>query len=143
MELLVSSQRRPTSGKDGLLWLLHTVLDYCMVAGVRLGYHVSLCSHQQSAFIMMLSMKMLDVRYRRTCPNVVSSWVSNSPRCYFFFLKKENFDRLLELCFLWWWFFNLNFQLEMILPDRAYAFFSHTHKAQKENMPLLDKVSNS
>lgn len=28
----------------------------------------------------------------------------------------------------------------MILPDRAYAFFSHTHKAQKENMPLLDKV---
>jgi hypothetical protein len=31
-------------------------------------------------------------------------------------------------------------QLKMILPDRAYAFFSHTHKAQKENMPLLDKV---
>ncbi|GFP97632.1 alpha-aminoadipic semialdehyde synthase [Phtheirospermum japonicum] len=31
-------------------------------------------------------------------------------------------------------------QLEMILPERAYAFFSHTHKAQKENMPLLDKV---
>ncbi|XP_020090480.1 alpha-aminoadipic semialdehyde synthase isoform X2 [Ananas comosus] len=30
-------------------------------------------------------------------------------------------------------------KLEMILPDRAYAFFSHTHKAQKENMPLLDK----
>ncbi|KAM0874705.1 hypothetical protein ACQ4PT_037255 [Festuca glaucescens] len=30
--------------------------------------------------------------------------------------------------------------LEMILPDRAYAFFSHTHKAQKENMPLLDKI---
>jgi hypothetical protein len=29
----------------------------------------------------------------------------------------------------------------MILPDRAYAFFSHTHKAQKENMPLLDKVA--
>lgn len=28
----------------------------------------------------------------------------------------------------------------MIFPDRAYAFFSHTHKAQKENMPLLDKV---
>lgn len=28
----------------------------------------------------------------------------------------------------------------MILPDRAYAFFSHTHKAQRENMPLLDKV---
>ncbi|KAE9602514.1 putative oxidoreductase [Lupinus albus] len=31
-------------------------------------------------------------------------------------------------------------ELEMILPDRAYAFFSHTHKAQKENMPLLDKI---
>ncbi|GAB2291553.1 hypothetical protein Dimus_025807 [Dionaea muscipula] len=31
-------------------------------------------------------------------------------------------------------------QLEMILPDRAYAFFSHTHKAQKENMPLLHKI---
>ncbi|KAL6911598.1 hypothetical protein ACP4OV_000403 [Aristida adscensionis] len=31
-------------------------------------------------------------------------------------------------------------KLQMILPDRAYAFFSHTHKAQKENMPLLDKI---
>ncbi|RWR95819.1 Saccharopine dehydrogenase / Homospermidine synthase [Cinnamomum micranthum f. kanehirae] len=31
-------------------------------------------------------------------------------------------------------------KLEMVLPDRAYAFFSHTHKAQSENMPLLDKV---
>lgn len=31
-------------------------------------------------------------------------------------------------------------ELEMILPNRAYAFFSHTHKAQKENMPLLDKI---
>ncbi|XP_028782509.1 alpha-aminoadipic semialdehyde synthase-like isoform X2 [Neltuma alba] len=31
-------------------------------------------------------------------------------------------------------------KLESILPDRAYAFFSHTHKAQKENMPLLDKI---
>ncbi|GMH03560.1 hypothetical protein Nepgr_005399 [Nepenthes gracilis] len=31
-------------------------------------------------------------------------------------------------------------KLEMILPDRAYAFFSHSHKAQKENMPLLDKI---
>ncbi|PIM97693.1 Saccharopine dehydrogenase (NADP(+), L-lysine-forming) [Handroanthus impetiginosus] len=31
-------------------------------------------------------------------------------------------------------------KLEMILPERAYAFFSHTHKAQKENMPLLDKL---
>ncbi|KAI3920699.1 hypothetical protein MKW92_021060 [Papaver armeniacum] len=31
-------------------------------------------------------------------------------------------------------------KLEMIFPDKAYAFFSHTHKAQKENMPLLDKI---
>lgn len=31
-------------------------------------------------------------------------------------------------------------KLENILPDRAYAFFSHTHKAQPENMALLDKV---
>ncbi|CAL4967339.1 unnamed protein product [Urochloa decumbens] len=31
-------------------------------------------------------------------------------------------------------------KLQMILPDRAYSFFSHTHKAQKENMPLLDKI---
>lgn len=31
-------------------------------------------------------------------------------------------------------------KLEMIFPHRAYAFFSHTHKAQKENMPLLDKI---
>ncbi|KAI3927026.1 hypothetical protein MKW92_052131 [Papaver armeniacum] len=31
-------------------------------------------------------------------------------------------------------------ELEMILPNKAYAFFSHTHKAQKENMPLLDKI---
>ena len=32
-------------------------------------------------------------------------------------------------------------QLEMVFLDRAYAFFSQTHKAKKENMPLLDKVS--
>uniref|UniRef100_A0A0E0NLU1 Saccharopine dehydrogenase (NAD(+), L-glutamate-forming) n=1 Tax=Oryza rufipogon TaxID=4529 RepID=A0A0E0NLU1_ORYRU len=31
-------------------------------------------------------------------------------------------------------------KLEMILPHRAYGFFSHTHKAQKENMPLLDEI---
>ncbi|XP_020531935.1 alpha-aminoadipic semialdehyde synthase isoform X1 [Amborella trichopoda] len=31
-------------------------------------------------------------------------------------------------------------KMEMIKPDRAYAFFSHTHKAQRENMPLLDKI---
>jgi hypothetical protein len=30
--------------------------------------------------------------------------------------------------------------MSRLLPNRAYAFFSHTHKAQKENMPLLDKV---
>lgn len=35
----------------------------------------------------------------------------------------------------------MSVQLEMILPDRAYAFFSHSHKAQKENIPLLDKVT--
>lgn len=27
-----------------------------------------------------------------------------------------------------------------LLPDRAYAFFSHTHKAQPENMPLLREI---
>ncbi|XP_044471189.1 alpha-aminoadipic semialdehyde synthase-like [Mangifera indica] len=31
-------------------------------------------------------------------------------------------------------------KLEMVLPNRAYGFFSHTHKAQPENMPLLDKI---
>uniref|UniRef100_A0A803M8V2 Saccharopine dehydrogenase (NAD(+), L-glutamate-forming) n=1 Tax=Chenopodium quinoa TaxID=63459 RepID=A0A803M8V2_CHEQI len=31
-------------------------------------------------------------------------------------------------------------KLEMILPERAYSFFSHTHKAQKESMPMLDKI---
>ncbi|KAG9443907.1 hypothetical protein H6P81_015247 [Aristolochia fimbriata] len=31
-------------------------------------------------------------------------------------------------------------KLDMVLSDRAYAFFSHTHKAQSENMPLLDKI---
>ncbi|KAF9592658.1 hypothetical protein IFM89_016315 [Coptis chinensis] len=29
---------------------------------------------------------------------------------------------------------------KMILPERAYTFFSHTHKVQKESMPLLDKI---
>ncbi|GKB95846.1 hypothetical protein Tco_0981983 [Tanacetum coccineum] len=38
------------------------------------------------------------------------------------------------------WTWVVNISLDMILPDRAYAFFSHTHKAQKENMPLLDKI---
>ncbi|MCO5605370.1 hypothetical protein L7F22_059553 [Adiantum nelumboides] len=27
-----------------------------------------------------------------------------------------------------------------LLSDRAYAFFSHTHKAEPENMPLLDEI---
>ncbi|RZC91557.1 hypothetical protein C5167_027620 [Papaver somniferum] len=31
-------------------------------------------------------------------------------------------------------------ELEMILPNKAYALFSHTHKAEIENMPLLDKI---
>ncbi|XP_050216828.1 alpha-aminoadipic semialdehyde synthase-like [Mercurialis annua] len=31
-------------------------------------------------------------------------------------------------------------KLGTILPDRAYAIFSHTHKAQKENMALLDEI---
>ncbi|KAG6428524.1 hypothetical protein SASPL_112776 [Salvia splendens] len=31
-------------------------------------------------------------------------------------------------------------KLDMILPDKTYVFFSHTHKAQRENMPLLDKI---
>ncbi|KAI3839886.1 hypothetical protein MKX03_025151 [Papaver bracteatum] len=35
---------------------------------------------------------------------------------------------------------RIHHNLEMILPGKAYAFFSHTHKAQKENMPLLDKI---
>ncbi|KAL3698775.1 hypothetical protein R1sor_012851 [Riccia sorocarpa] len=31
-------------------------------------------------------------------------------------------------------------QLGTLLPERAYAFFSHTHKAQPENMALLDEI---
>ncbi|KAK1587994.1 hypothetical protein Q3G72_019030 [Acer saccharum] len=37
-------------------------------------------------------------------------------------------------------FTSLMKQLEMVFPDRAYAFFSQTHKTKKENMPLLDKI---
>lgn len=33
-------------------------------------------------------------------------------------------------------------QVGTLLPNRAYAFFSHTHKAQQENMPLLDEVQS-
>jgi alpha-aminoadipic semialdehyde synthase len=36
----------------------------------------------------------------------------------------------------------LGVQVGTLLPDRSYAFFSHTHKAQPENMPLLDEVLN-
>lgn len=55
-----------------------------------------------------------------------------------FYLQTTNirvWSLILDSLLLW-----VSVQLEMILPDRAYAFFSHTHKAQKENMPLLDKV---
>lgn len=31
-------------------------------------------------------------------------------------------------------------QIGTLLPQRSYAFFSHTHKAQPENMGLLDEV---
>ncbi|KAJ7522374.1 hypothetical protein O6H91_18G008500 [Diphasiastrum complanatum] len=31
-------------------------------------------------------------------------------------------------------------KLGTLLPDRAYAFFSHTHKAQPQNVPLLEEV---
>eukprot|EP00297_Palpitomonas_bilix_P002124 CAMPEP_0113892702 /NCGR_PEP_ID=MMETSP0780_2-20120614/15591_1 /TAXON_ID=652834 /ORGANISM="Palpitomonas bilix" /LENGTH=1157 /DNA_ID=CAMNT_0000882725 /DNA_START=88 /DNA_END=3561 /DNA_ORIENTATION=+ /assembly_acc=CAM_ASM_000599 len=33
-------------------------------------------------------------------------------------------------------------QKEKLLPDRTYMFFSHTIKAQPENMPLLDEIIN-
>ena len=29
---------------------------------------------------------------------------------------------------------------EELIPNKVYAFFSHTIKAQKENMPLLDAI---
>eukprot|EP00249_Psilotum_nudum_P019538 c27304_g1_i1 orf=257-3433(+) len=31
-------------------------------------------------------------------------------------------------------------KLGTVLPDTAYAFFSHTHKAEPQNMPILDEV---
>ncbi|XP_015791129.1 alpha-aminoadipic semialdehyde synthase, mitochondrial [Tetranychus urticae] len=31
-------------------------------------------------------------------------------------------------------------QIDNILPNKTYCFFSHTHKAQEDNMPLLDIV---
>ncbi|CAI7846614.1 unnamed protein product [Closterium sp. NIES-54] len=30
--------------------------------------------------------------------------------------------------------------LGTLLPDRSYTFFSHTHKGQEENLPLLDEI---
>lgn len=30
--------------------------------------------------------------------------------------------------------------IDLLLPDKTYAFFSHTIKAQKDNMPLLDAI---
>lgn len=30
--------------------------------------------------------------------------------------------------------------IDQLLPDKTYAFFSHTIKAQKENMPMLDAI---
>lgn len=30
--------------------------------------------------------------------------------------------------------------IDLLLPDKTYAFFSHTIKAQEENMPLLDAL---
>ena len=30
--------------------------------------------------------------------------------------------------------------IDLLLPDKTYAFFSHVIKAQKDNMPLLDAI---
>ena len=30
--------------------------------------------------------------------------------------------------------------IDLLLPDKTYAFFSHTIKAQEDNMPLLDAI---
>ena len=30
--------------------------------------------------------------------------------------------------------------VEALLPDKTYAFFSHTIKAQEDNMPMLDAI---
>ena len=30
--------------------------------------------------------------------------------------------------------------IDLLLPNKAYAFFSHTIKAQEANMPLLDAL---
>lgn len=105
----------------------------------------SLCSLPLREYTMMLSMKKLALKYQKTCHNVVSSLALSNQRFVFllFYLGFLNsyfparvcsVDRRILMIYM------TLMQLEMILPDRAYAFFSHTHKAQKENMPLLDKV---
>ncbi|KAJ7943701.1 Alpha-aminoadipic semialdehyde synthase [Quillaja saponaria] len=81
-----------------------------MVEGIGQEWLALLCNHPLSVFIMMRCMRMLAVMYRKTCQNAGLILGIKQPT------------------------------LEMIFPDRAYAFFSHTHKAQKENMPLLDKI---
>ena len=30
--------------------------------------------------------------------------------------------------------------IDLLIPDKTYAFFSHTIKAQEANMPLLDAI---
>ena len=30
--------------------------------------------------------------------------------------------------------------IDVLIPNKCYAFFSHTIKAQKDNMPLLDSM---
>ena len=30
--------------------------------------------------------------------------------------------------------------IELLMPDKTFCFFSHTIKAQKDNMPLLDAI---
>lgn len=126
------------NGKEGHLWHHHTVLDYFMVEQVFLE---SLCSLPLREFTMMLSMKKLALKYHKTCHNVVSSLALSNQRFiflsflnYYFPARVCSVDMRLVIMYMTF------LQLEMILPDRAYAFFSHTHKAQKENMPLLDKV---
>lgn len=65
----------------------------------------------------------------QTTQGVISSFYLPLPILFIYIAKNR---QLIQVFYF--------LQLEMILPDRAYGFFSHTHKAQKENMPLLDKV---
>jgi len=105
----------------------------------------SLCSLPPREFTMMLSTKKLALKYHKTCHNVVSSLALSNQRFVFFsfnlgFLNSDFSARVCSVDRRFLMMHMTLMQLEMILPDRAYAFFSHTHKAQKENMPLLDKV---